>query len=83
MTLSALCRTTWPIWDLRSPVFPFLIIYPAQYLAYHAGWTDTTHLVFVGRVAVAVLSCATIWLSFLLARKYLRAPYGYALAAAF
>ncbi len=42
MTLSALCRTSWPIWDLRSPIFPFLIIYPAQYLAYHVGWTDTT-----------------------------------------
>jgi hypothetical protein len=83
MTLSVLTRTSWPIWDLRSPIFPFLIIYPAQYLAYHVGWTDTTSLVFVGRAVVAVLSGATIWLSFLLARTYLRAPHGYALVAAF
>ena len=53
MSLGLLLHQPWPIWDLRSAVFP--LGFPAQYIA-HAAGIDDVILVVTGRLVVAVLS---------------------------
>ena len=62
MSLGKLLHQPWPVWDLRSAVFPLGIIFPAQYIAHQAGVHDIGSLVFVGRLVVAVLSTVSVWL---------------------
>ena len=63
MSLRVLWNTNWPVWDLRSAVFPLGVIYPSQWLAHLAGFRDAPNLVFAGRVAVAFLSTVSIGLT--------------------
>ncbi len=83
MTLSHLLRQAWPVWDLRSPVFPFAIVYPAQYVAFR--WfrlTEIQHLVVAGRIAVAVLSTFSLLLVWQIGRRMWPQAPGYAVLAA-
>jgi hypothetical protein len=64
MSLSALGRLSWPIWDLRSPIFPLAIVFPAQAAAHAAGLADRELLVFVGRLPVVILSTLALILVF-------------------
>lgn len=69
MTFAALFRRDWPIWELRNAFFPMGFIYPAQKLAHLAGAADPEHLVFAGRLVVALLSTAVIPLTWLAAKQ--------------
>lgn len=37
MTFAALFHLDWPIWELRSPFYPMLFIYPVQWAAAQAS----------------------------------------------
>lgn len=69
MSLSVLHGFEWPIWDLRSALFPLGFIYPAQWTADALGIDDPRGLVFAGRFVVALLSTAAIALTWLAARR--------------
>jgi hypothetical protein len=69
MSLGLLLHQPWPIWDLRSAVFPLGVVFPAQYIAHQAGVRDVGTLVFIGRLVVAVLSTVSIWLVWLVGRR--------------
>ena len=69
MTLGALLRKSWPVWDLRCAFFPMVFVYPAQHLALAIGWSSPDMLVFAGRTAVALLSVAAIPLTWYAARR--------------
>jgi hypothetical protein len=64
MTLSILFHRDWPIWNLRSPVFPVGFIFPVQWLLVTLGITGTTALVIAGRIVVALFSTANVLLLF-------------------
>ena len=82
MTLSALLGARWPIWDLRSPVFPLGVVYPAQWLAHAAGIRDVGALVVAGRLAVAIASTASVFLVAAIGRRLWPDQPSYALLAA-
>jgi hypothetical protein len=65
MTFTRLFQVDWPIWNLRSPFYPFVFIYPGQAGLVALGVTDTATLVLVGRVVVAIVSALAIWLTYL------------------
>jgi hypothetical protein len=67
MTLRALLKTEWPVWELRSAFYPFTFIYPAQAIAYALNG-DVHHLVVAGRMVVVLLSTAAVWLTWIAAR---------------
>jgi hypothetical protein len=71
MSLRALWHSSWPIWDLRSPLFPLGVTYPAHRLATMAGWQSPGALVWAGRMPVVLLSSVSVWLVWrVLRRKY-------------
>jgi hypothetical protein len=69
MTFARLFARDWPVSNLRSPVYPFAIIYPVQALLVKAGQSDPAWLVFAGRAVVATFTIATLWLTFQIARR--------------
>jgi hypothetical protein len=69
MTFARLFDHDWPIWNLRSPFYPLVVIYPVQALLVYAGQTDPGWLVFAGRMVVATIATATLWLTFHVARR--------------
>ena len=60
MTIGALTHADWPIWNVRSAVFPMSVVYPPQRLARAAGVTSTQTTVFVGRASSL---CSRPWRS--------------------
>lgn len=46
----------WRAWDLRSPFFPMMVIYPVQAAIHAVGVSDPGSLIFAGRASVAVLA---------------------------
>ena len=82
MTLRALWRTNWSIWDLRSPFFPMIFLFPFQKLLVAAGVTSTKFLVFGGRAVVAVLSSLAVWLVWKAGRREFASAAGWAMVAA-
>lgn len=56
MTLSRIVRADWPIWNLRSSFFPFVVLYPFQWIAAASGMSSVVLLVAVGRLVIAVTS---------------------------
>jgi hypothetical protein len=81
MTLRTLLRTSWPVWDLRSPIYPFVFIYPAQELALHTPWHSISALVVFGRCAVAAISTCALFVTFKIAATRHRDAIGYAFVA--
>jgi hypothetical protein len=79
MSLGALWNANWPIWDLRSPVFPLGFVFPFQWFANAIGIQDGPGLVFVGRAAVALVSTLAVGLTAVAVK---RDGYGLAVAAA-
>lgn len=74
MTLNALFGEAWPIWSLRGAFYPMSMIYPAQRLAWTAGFTDPAHLVIAGRLVVVALSTIAILVLFRTARERFGVP---------
>ena len=60
MTLGGLLGTGWPVWELRSAFYPMGVVYPVQWLARAAGWSDVAHLVIAGRLAVVAISTISV-----------------------
>lgn len=83
MTFRSLFRTDWTLWEIRSPLYPFLIIFPLQALLMAAGEQDPAALVFAGRCAVAVLSTAAVWLTYRIGAVTAGVGYGLIAAALF
>ena len=69
MTFRALFDLDWEIWNLRSPLYPFSFIYPAQAAAFRIGIVDPSWLVLIGRLVVVVLATATIGLIYIAAKR--------------
>jgi glycosyl transferase family 22 (putative mannosyltransferase) len=69
MTLGRLLHRDWPVWNLRSPFYPMLIVYPVQAIVSAAGVSDVGSLVTAGRIAVAALSTLAIPLLYVLVRR--------------
>lgn len=69
MTLGLLFQRDWPVWNLRSPIFPVGFIYPVQWALVQAGLAETTPLVLAGRLVVAAFSTANIWLLWTVTRR--------------
>ena len=82
MSLGILLHQPWPIWDLRSAVFPLGVVFPAQYSAHLAGVHDVGSLVLTGRLVVAVLSTVSIWLVWSIGRWLWPDEAGFAIVAA-
>ena len=82
MSIGAIWRAGWPIWDLRNAVFPIGAIFPLQKLFAAAGLSQAGTLVFAGRISVAVLSSITIVLIWRAGRRTWPDAPGWALAAA-
>ena len=81
MTIGTLTHAQWPIWNIRSALFPMGVIYPLQRLARAAGVTSIDTTVFVGRASVALLSTASILLVWRAGRLLFPTEAGYALLA--
>jgi hypothetical protein len=81
MTLGYLLGQHWPVWDIRNPAFPFAVVYPAQWLVRRLHGDDIGALVLAGRIAVALLSTATLWCVWRAARQDFKDATGYALLA--
>ena len=69
MTLGVLWGRGWPIWELRSAVYPMTFIYPVQWLLSLAGVSDVGTLVLAGRLVVACVSSVGVVLLFVIARE--------------
>ena len=82
MSLRAIWHAQWPIWDLRSAFFPLGFVYPFQIGAASAGINSVGMLVFAGRLSVVLLSSATIWLVWRIARDEWSGSVGWAVVAA-
>jgi hypothetical protein len=83
MSLGVLWRADWPIWDLRNALFPLGVVYPFQKLFVVIGRiTDAGTLIFAGRLAVAIISSAGVWLLWQAGRRIWPAAPGWAAAAA-
>lgn len=70
MTLGLLFERDWPIWNLRSPIFPVGFIYPVQWMLVQLGLAEITPLVLAGRLVVAAFASANIYLLWVLARTH-------------
>lgn len=81
MTLGRVLGRDWPVWDLRSPLYPMTFIYPAQRALAALGVTDAFTLVAAGRLVVAIVAALNIALVYRAGRALLW-PRGQALLAA-
>jgi hypothetical protein len=81
MSLRALLHRNWPVWDLRSPIFPLGLVYPAQWCAHVLRVKDVAGLVFVGRLSVAVLSTLSVFALWNIGRRLWPEARGYAVLA--
>jgi hypothetical protein len=70
MTFQRLFGTSYQAWTLRSPLYPFLFLFPAQRLAVLLGVTDPEVLVFVGRAVVVILATLAILLIYRLVLRW-------------
>lgn len=80
MTFSRLFGLDWPIWNVRTAVFPMVFVYPIQALLSNWGVAEPRLLVFAGRLVPIVFSAVAIWLTYRLALGHSRSP-GLALVA--
>ncbi len=62
MTFARLFQRPWQAWELRSPLYPFLFLYPAQAAALALGLDAPGSLVFAGRLVVVSFSSWNLWL---------------------
>ncbi|MFH1279789.1 MAG: glycosyltransferase family 39 protein [Candidatus Eisenbacteria bacterium] len=59
----------WRAWDLRSPFYPFVFLYPVQAFLRAGGAESTALLVFAGRLVVIGFSLLTLWLLYHVGRR--------------
>ena len=64
LTFSKLWRQDLGVWDLRSPVYPLVFIYPVQALLSLVAVQDPTLLIAAGRLVVVAFSLANVWLTY-------------------
>ena len=69
MTVGRVLGTSWPVWDLRSAVYPMTVVFPVQWIAHALGTTDIGTLVSAGRAAAATLSSALLAVLFVAVRR--------------
>jgi hypothetical protein len=64
LTFSKLGGHDLGVWDLRSPVYPLVFIYPVQALLSRVGVQDPTLLIAAGRLVVVAFSMGNVWLAY-------------------
>jgi hypothetical protein len=64
MTFSKLQGRDLGVWNLRSPVYPLVFIYPIQRALVGAGVEERARLIFAGRLVVVGFSLANVWLCY-------------------
>jgi hypothetical protein len=69
MTLGLIFHRDWPVWNLRSPIFPVGFIYPVQWTLAQLGVSETTPLVLAARSVVALFSTANVVLLWSVTRR--------------
>jgi hypothetical protein len=67
LTFKRLFAGEWPIWELRSPLYPMVFLYPVQALALRLEYSDPAALVFAARLAVIVVATLAPLLVFAIA----------------
>ena len=67
MTFSLLFNWGTKAWDLRSPFFPMIFIYPIQATLHSLGVNDPFFLIFAGRLVVVLFSVLNLYLVFRIA----------------
>jgi hypothetical protein len=74
MTIGRVVGASWPVWDLRSAVYPMTVVFPVQWIAHALGTTDIGTLVSAGRAAAATLSSALLAVLFVAVRRAVGMP---------
>jgi hypothetical protein len=67
MTIGTLLGHEWPVWNIRSALYPMMVIYPAQLAGTLLGGSDVSLLVLSGRLMVIAVSTLSVWLSYRIA----------------
>jgi hypothetical protein len=69
MSLAHLFQWNWRAWELRSPFYPMVFIYPVQAALFALGVQEPFWLIFSGRLVVIVFSAANLWLVYKIAAR--------------
>jgi len=69
LTFSRLFHWNWQAWNLRSPFYPMVFIYPCQFILHSAGLNDPRILIFAGRFVVILFSALSLWLVYRIATR--------------
>lgn len=69
MTIGRITGTNWPVWNLRSPLYPMTFLYPVQRGLFSLGVQDVGHLVIAGRLVVVGLATLSLWIVYQLGRS--------------
>ena len=69
LTFSQLFHWDWQAWNLRSPFYPMVFIYPVQFILHSASVHDPWILIFAGRIVVIFFSTLSLWLVYRIASR--------------
>lgn len=69
LSFSHLFQWNWKAWNLRSPFYPMVFIYPVQFILHSTGVHDPWVLIFAGRFVVIVFSALSLWLVYRIATR--------------
>jgi len=69
MTFTQLFHWDWKAWNIRSPFYPMVFIYPFQFILHRAGAQDPWLLIFAGRLVVVAFSALNLMLVYKVARR--------------
>lgn len=69
LSFSHLFQWNWEAWDLRSPFYPMVFIYPIQFILHSAGIQDPWILIFAGRLVVIAFSALSLFLVYKIATR--------------
>lgn len=69
MTFAHLFDWDTKAWNLRSPFFPMVFIFPLQAALYALGVYDPFYLIFAGRMIIVLFSLVNLYLVFIIASR--------------
>lgn len=74
IALSRVLGEHWSIWNVRSPLYPMVFIYPAQKLLAELGVSGTGFFVAAGRLVVLAIATASLYLVYRISRDLTDSP---------
>ena len=69
MTFARLFGLDWPVWNIRSAVYPLGVIYPVQAAAVYFGVSAPETLILLGRLVVVAFSAVSLVLTYGYAKR--------------